>query len=42
MIDTWNVRRNQDPDTAEMLESNRLREQDIGIAVAALLAGLSA
>ena len=42
MIDTWNVRRNQDPDTAEMLESNRLREQDIGIAVAALLAGVSA
>lgn len=42
MIDTWNVRRNQDPDTAEMLEANRLREQDIGIAVAALLAGLSA
>ena len=42
MIDTWNVRRNQDPDTAEMLESNKLREQDIGIAVTALLAGLSA
>lgn len=42
MIDTWNVRRNQDPDTAEMLEANRLREADIGIAVAALLAGLSA
>lgn len=42
MIDTWNVRRNQDPDTADTLESNRLREQDIGIAVAALLAGLSA
>lgn len=42
MIDTWNVRRNQDSDTAEMLEANRLREADIGIAVAALLAGLSA
>mgnify|MGYP000862316626 CR=1 FL=1 len=40
MIDTWNVRRNQDPDTAEMLEANRLREQDIGIAVGALLSGL--
>jgi hypothetical protein len=42
MIDTWNVRRNQDPNLAEMLESNRLREQDIGIAVGALLLGLSA
>ncbi len=42
MIDTWNVRRNQDPDTADTLESNRLREQDIGIAVGAMLSGLSA
>ncbi len=42
MIDTWNVRRNQDPDTAEMLVANRLQEADIGIAVAALLSGLSA
>lgn len=41
MIDTWNVRRNQDPDTAEMLEANRLREADIGIAVGALLSGLT-
>jgi hypothetical protein len=40
MIDTWNVRRNQDPSTAEMLVANRLREEDIGIAVGALLSGL--
>jgi len=41
MIDTWNVRRNQDPDTAEMLVANRLQEADIGIAVGALLSGLT-
>ena len=42
MIDTWNVRRNQDPNLADTLVANRLQEQDIGIAVGALLSGLSA
>ena len=41
MIDTWNVRRNADTAQAPTNLANRLREEDIGIAVAALLSGLT-